>query len=169
MKKKQNDRIQALCHSESELINQFSKAQIEFLEFFENNVKTLPNKSKDSMNHWEEIDPILKENLAKDHFGSLVNRLYPRFGQFVERLDLFILEQEAIPSKIVKMIADLSNLLRMKVEEEGGRLEEREGKLLQIEADMDQLWKDLQSFESHFKEIRQEFIRIKGYLQPGIN
>jgi hypothetical protein len=99
----------------------------------------------------------------------LVNRLYPRFGQFVERLDLFILEQEAIPSKIVKMIADLSNLLRMKVEEEGGRLEEREGKLLQIEADMDQLWKDLQSFESHFKEIRQEFIRIKGYLQPGIN
>jgi hypothetical protein len=169
MKKKQNDRIKALCNSESELLTQFSKAQTDFLEFFETNVKSLPREVRKPLDKMEEIDPILKEELAKFHFSELISRAYPRFDGFLEKLDLFILGQEKIPSKIVKIISDLSQLLRLNPVEEIQKLNEREGRLIQIELEMESLWKELKEFEIKFKEIRQEFIHIKGHLHPGSN
>ncbi len=164
----QNERIKALCASESELICQFSKAQSDFLHFFESDVKSLPAHSIKPFEKMPAMHPDYRQNPKETEFGDIIEKTYPRFGAFIDKLEIFIDHQELLPSKIIRMIDNLALLMRMK-EEAGKASPSKEGALARAEADVNELWEDLRYFQSHFREIRKEFSQIKSHLNAGAN
>jgi hypothetical protein len=166
---KKNERIKALCHSESELISQLSRVQTDFLTFFESDFKSLPARGLKPEEKQSSIAQVLRDEPTEMDLGEPISHAYPGFGAFIDKLELFIDHQEVLPTKIIKMIEDLAFIMRMKDPEILIPGNSEKSFLSCAEADVHELWNDLEQFKKQFKEIRQELIQIKSHLNAGYN